>query len=238
MKAISLSASGDGFGLKIDRKKCNDCGTCVDTCSAGAIRFYGQIMTVDEVFDEIKKDMGYYSKSQGGVTASGGEPLLQPDFVTELFGRCRKMGIHTALETCGYSKPSSLYKVLDQTDLVLLDIKLMDRQRHKQFTGMYNGVILRNARSIVKKGVPMMIRMPLIPTANDTENNINDTARFISELDATLRVELLPYHNYGEKKYEMLDMKYQLPDVRRPDEERLNKCQEIFSRYGIESAVR
>jgi pyruvate formate lyase activating enzyme len=235
--AISVHPLDKGFKIEIDRKKCNNCGKCIDVCTTGALKFYGQTMTIDEVFNEVKKDIGYYSKSQGGVTAGGGEALAQADFVTELFRRCRRIGVHTVLDTSGYSSLPALHKVLDEVDLVLFDVKVMNRQEHKRLTGRYNDVILRNARLIVAKGTPMIIRVPLIPGFNDSEDNLNEIARFVSELDNELHVDILPYHRFGENKYEMLDIEYQLTDVKPPDEEQIQKAKKIFERYGLDCGV-
>lgn len=238
MEAISLCKRNNGvFKIKIDRNKCNNCGKCIEVCPVGSIKFYGETMTKDEVFNEVKKDIGYYSKSQGGVTVSGGEPLAQADFVAELFGRCRRVGIHTTIDTSGYFSSSALNKVLDLVDLFLFDIKLMNREQHKQLTGEYNDVILRNARLIAEKKIPMIIRVPLIPSVNDSEDNLNEIARFILELDHTLHVDLLPYHRFGESKYEMLDMDYRLSNVRPPDDEHIYRCQDIFKKNGLDCAI-
>jgi len=231
---------GGGEGeskIIIDRNACNNCGVCIDACPAGAIRFYGKIMTIDEVYNEIKKDVGYYFSSQGGITAGGGEPLLQADFVAELFQRCQKIGIHTTLDTCGYARLSELDKVLKHTNLVLFDLKLMDRVQHKQVIGKSNDVIIRNLRHIVKQGTPVIIRIPLIPGFTDTEENLERAALFISELDRTMHVDLLPYHNYGENKYRMLGMKYQLTGSTTQSKEKLRECKEIFLRHGIDCEV-
>ena len=237
MEAISLRPSNGSFIIKIDRNKCNNCGRCIEACKAGALQFYGQSITVDELFTEVKKDIGYYFKSQGGITASGGEPLEQINFVAELFQKCRNIGIHTTLDTCGYSAPSALDKILDKVDLVLFDIKLMNRQQHKQLTGKYNDVILQNAHLIANKGIQMIIRIPLIPNFNDSEDNLNEIAYFISQLDNTPPVVLLPYHRLGVNKYKMLDIDYQLMDVMPPDEKHIYRCQEIIKRYGLRVSI-
>lgn len=238
MEAICLRPSNGDFTIKINRNKCNNCGECIEVCKAGALQFYGQSLTVDEIFTEVKKDIGYYLKSQGGITASGGEPLEQADFVAELFQRCRSIGIHTALDTCGYFAPSALNKISDKVDLVLFDIKLINRQQHKQFTGKYNDIILKNAHLIASKGIQMIIRIPLIPNFNDSEDNLNEIAHFVSGLDNTPSVVLLPYHRFGENKYKMLDMDYQLINVMHLNEKRISKCQEIIKRYGLDCTVR
>lgn len=236
-EAISLSSSDVAFKIKVDREKCNNCGKCVDVCTIRALKVYGQTMSVDGVFDEVRRDIAFYSNSGGGVTAGGGEPLGQADFVAELFRRCRRIGIHTTLDTCGYSSVSALEKVLAETDLVLFDLKLMNNRQHRRFTKRYNGVILRNARLVVAKGVPMIIRIPVIPGINDSEENLSEIARFVSELDNNLHVDLLPYHRFGESKYRMLDRDYQLTDMKPPNEEQLQRVVEIFKKYGLDCAI-
>jgi pyruvate formate lyase activating enzyme len=162
---------------------------------------------------------------------------MQADFVAALFHRLQRTGIHTTIDTSGYSSLSALEKVLPEVDLFLFDVKLMNRQEHKKFTGKYNDVILRNARLIVEKGVPMIIRVPLIHGINDSRENLDETARFISELDNALHVDLLPYHRYGIGKYEMLDMDYQLSDTEYLNEEQLQRAMEVFERYGLDCEI-
>jgi pyruvate formate lyase activating enzyme len=235
--ATRLISDDSASKVEIDREKCVNCGQCIEACSAGARKIYGQTMSVEEVFEEIRRDVDFYSRSGGGVTASGGEPLSQPDFVTELFRQCHRIGIHTTLETCGYAKASVLEKVLSETDLVLYDLKLMNSAEHRKFTTKFNKLILSNARLIAEKGVPMSIRIPLIPGINDSEGNLDEIARFVSELDHGRHVDLLPYHRFGEGKYGMLDREYQLSDLRTPDEEHLERAMAVFKRYNLDCAI-
>lgn len=236
-EAISVTTSDGAFAITIDRERCTNCGKCIDACTVGALRFYGQTMSIDEVFDEARRDMDFYSNSGGGVTAGGGEPLRQADFVAEWFRRCRGIGIHTVLDTCGYARVSALEKVLPETDLVLFDLKLMNGQYHKRFTGKNNEVILRNARLVVARGVPMIARLPLIPGINDSEEHLVETARFVSGLDSKLHVDLLAYHRLGETKYKMLDKDYQLAETVSPSEEQLQKAVEIFKQHGLDCDI-
>ena len=198
------------------------------------MKFYGKDMTVEEVFSEILKDLGYYARSSGGVTCSGGEPLAQADFVAALFRRCRALGIHTAVETSGYGSASALDTLLEFTELVLFDLKLLDREKHRAYTGVCNDIILENARRVAEKGVPMRIRVPVIPGVNDTDENLLETARFVSALDTRPPpVDLLPYHDFGTAKYGMLGLPYALRDTKRPVDGQMRRCQEIFLRFGL-----
>jgi pyruvate formate lyase activating enzyme len=235
--AISMSSSKGAFNIEIDRGKCTNCGKCIDICTVGALKVYGQYMSLNEVFDEVRKDMDFYSNSGGGVTAGGGEPLRQADFVAELFRRCRRIGIHTTLDTCGYARDSTLKKVLTETDLVLFDLKLMNSKQHRQFTKRDNWVIHRNALLVVAERTPMIIRIPLIPGINDSEENLRESARFVSELDNKLPVNLLSYHRFGVNKYKMLDRDYQGIDLRPPNEEQLQKAMGIFQQRGLNCII-
>ena len=143
----------------------------------------------------------FYQASGGGVTASGGEPLLHPDFIYALFKECREVGIHTCLETAGYSPLSHLQKIIPITDYVLYDLKHMDSNTHLRLTGKPNDIILSNAKFIVESGVTVLFRMPLVPTVNDSLQNIQNTAYFLQSLGSNVcRIELMPYHRLGKSK--------------------------------------
>ncbi len=235
--AISVVADHEKFKIVIARAKCTNCGECVGECTAGALKMYGQVMSVDQVFDVVMRDCMYYRKSGGGVTASGGEPLSQAAFVAKLFNKLREVGIHTAIDTSGHSDLSTLQLLASEVDLFLFDLKLMNRQQHRRYTGKYNDMILRNAQWIVDNGIPMIIRIPLIPGINDSEENLDETARFVSRLDKKLHVDLLPYHRLGLGKYEMLDRDYALRDTEYLTEEQLHKSIGVFHKYGLECEI-
>jgi pyruvate formate lyase activating enzyme len=236
-QARALTLSEGKPKIRIDRAKCTLCYKCVDACLFGAMRVYGRLMTVDEVFDEVKRDSLYYVNSGGGVTASGGEPLMQADFVAELFRRCKTKGIHTTIDTSGYAGVQDLEKVLAVTDLVLFDLKSMNGQQHKRTTEKDNRVILRNARLIIARGISMIIRIPLIPGINDSQENLTKTARFVAELDPKLHVDLLPYHRFGEGKFRMIGKEYPLADVVAPGDEQLDAALEVFKGFGLDCAI-
>lgn len=218
----------------IDRKHCSGCGECSAICSYKAIVQYGKQMNADEIFDAVNRDKMFYDSSGGGVTVSGGEPLLQPEFICDLFVKCRQAEIHTCLETSGCALESSLRKVLPNTDYVLYDLKHMNSEKHRQYTGKLNGIVLSNAKIVVDSGVKTLFRMPLIPGINDDMKNIKATADFLHGLgNNTCRIELMPYHQLGKGKYESMDRKYILPDILPPEPEQIESVKKAFENYGI-----
>ena len=201
------------------------------------MKLFGEYKSADDVFREVEKDTGYYARSGGGVTVSGGEPMLQSGFVYELFRKCREIGIETALDTCGYYPTESIRIIEDVTDLVLFDMKIFDRNLHKKYTGVYNDIILDNLHCFLDAGIKVFIRIPLIPNITDTDENLQAIADYIRILGMDLHVDLLPYHNYGENKYKMLGMKYALAGVKRQPDEKLEHCFCIFKDKGIDCAL-
>jgi len=231
--AISLDESG----VRIDRSLCRVCGTCVKECAAQALKISGQKMTVDEVMKVVKKDMDYYEASGGGITCSGGEILCQPDFVAELFRRCRELNIHTNADTSGFGPAEAMEKILSFSDLVFYDLKHMDPAAHKKLTGVSNEIILGNLAMAVEKGVPVVIRVPLIPEYNNSDENLRALAETVSRIAPNAPVEFLPYHRYGANKYPMVGMRYQLEDLRTLTEEETNRAKEIVESYGLKCEV-
>lgn len=197
--ACSLS---EGFSVT-DRDKCLVCGRCVEFCPNEARKVSGMTMTVDQVVKEVLKDLKFYENSGGGVTISGGEATFQPDFTIAILKKCKESGLHTAIETCGYTSWEVLESVLEHTDLVLFDIKHMDDDLHRRGTGVSNRKILDNARKTAGQK-PMIVRVPLIPGFNDTEQDVREIAAFAATLSKDIDVELLAYNPLGEGKYESL----------------------------------
>jgi len=223
--------------IAIDRSVCNSCERCIPSCPEEAITIYGKTVTVDEVFREVLKDRLFYSGSSGGITVSGGEPLGQPEFVIELFRNCKEEKIDTCLDTCGYASREVLKDVLRYTDNVLFDLKHMDIERHKEFTGVDNERIKENAAIVCKSGAEVLFRIPLIGGVNSDEDNIRETAEFIKSLGESNKVEILPYHRLGVGKYKMLGRDYSGKDFETPDEETIGKLKGIFEHYGIQCDV-
>ncbi len=224
-------------GLNIDRELCTYCGQCVDFCPNQALKLIGHHVTSEELFQDVNKDSPFYRRSKGGVTVGGGEPILQLEFVTEFLKRCKQVYMHTAIETCGYRKWDNMENLLKYVDLVYIDIKHMNPIIHKELTGVSNEKILANARRI-SKIKPMIIRIPVVPGCNDTDENITATARFASELGENLkRIDLLPYHKFGTQKYTRLGMKYKIPDVEPPSNDHMERLKDIVESCGVKAQV-
>jgi len=233
-EAIKLSDEGK---IKIDRNLCNTCGECVESCQNEALKIVGDERTVEELYSEIMKDSPFFRRSNGGVTVGGGEPTMQPEFVSTLLNKFKKTFIHTALETCGYVKWENLEMILEHIDLLYFDIKHMDPLEHKKITGVSNDLILENARKASKMR-PIIIRIPLIPGLNDSEENLLNTARFAAGLGENfLRIELLPYHKFGTGTYSQLGRKYELKDLEPPSEEYMSKLKKIIESCGVKAQI-
>ena len=218
----------------IDHQLCTGCGECISVCNQNALVLYGRQMSVEEVFDAVSRDNLFYQASGGGVTASGGEPLLHPQFVCDLFEKCRRAGIHTCMETSGYVAEPALRQVLPYTDYILYDLKHLNSDKHRQYTGKPNRLILANAKTVAASGVETLFRMPLIPGINDDLQNIKETAEFLHGLgNNTLRIELMPYHRLGKGKYESLDRPYRLSELLSPEPDHMELVKRKFEGYGI-----
>lgn len=219
--------------FRVDYSRCSRCGKCVAACPSTALYMAGKYMTVEEVIEELQKDAIFYRRSGGGITLSGGEPLLQHDFARDLLKACKAKGWHTAMETTGYAAVSALEEVLPWLDLVLLDIKQIDEEKHRQYTGVSNQRILSNAEFICRSGVQVIVRVPVIPGFNDDEKDIESIAAFAKNLGSVREVDLLPYHRLGENKYTYLGYEYRMKGVEPPSKEKIDGLKKIIEAKGF-----
>lgn len=219
----------------IDRVKCNLCLECVGVCPSGAIQVVGKYMSIEEVVKEIKKDKLFYANSGGGVTISGGEPLVQWHLVREVCMLCKEEDISTALDTTGYSPWEHLEKTLEYVDLVLYDIKHLDPLMHIDGTGVSNELILQNVVKTAKKA-RTWLRIPVIPNYNDSQSYMDRLGEFSASLGVE-KVSLLPYHEWGVKKYERLGRVYTLDKTEPHTEEFLLIAKEVIESHRLKVTI-
>lgn len=227
----------DGERPQTDNEKCRLSGDCVKVCYAEARQIAGRRMSAAEVLSEIERDIAFYDDSGGGATFSGGEPLLQADFLVALLQACRDLGIHTALDTCGFAKWETLDRVRPLVDLFLYDIKLMDPRKHRKYTLVFNSRIQENLKRLASLGHHITIRVPVIPGINDDMENLHATGQFATSLPGVTRLDLLPYHAAAMSKYERLHRTYRLPDLQTPSDERLGEIAQIFEGFGLQVKI-
>ena len=237
-RACPNGAILQGTERRIDREKCQRCGACVKACYYGALVSYGEERTAEEVFDKVRRDKMFYESSDGGVTVSGGEPLTHPQFVAELFALCRADGISTCVETCGCVPQQALETVAPLTDHFYFDLKIMDPQKHAQYTGRDNQQILENARWLAAQGANVLFRQPVIPGVNSGGDNVRATAEFIRSLGREdLAIQLMPYHRMGTSKYAALDKPYELEQLQIMPAEELNAIEALYKELGVPCTV-
>jgi pyruvate formate lyase activating enzyme len=228
-------------GLQIDRQRCQACGKCIAACPSGAREMLGRVVTVEQVMAELLKDRAYYEKSGGGVTLSGGEPTFQPDFAEALLRALKAQGIATALDTCGMCSTQTLERLLPSTDLVLFDLKLLDRSDHQQYTGVSNEQILKNlgrVRDQIRnqpRPIGLWIRTPLIPGATDTPENLTAIGGYLAgHLDGTLtRWELCAFNNLCRDQYTRLGLEWAYARTPLLSRDQLARCEQIARSSGI-----
>jgi pyruvate formate lyase activating enzyme len=219
--------------LQVDRQECNICGNCTQKCPTEALSIAGRITTVNDILAEIEKDRAFYDESHGGITISGGEPLLQPNFLKALLDEIKKREIQTALDTSGYASYNILKRVHEKVDLFLYDIKLMDDAEHRKYTGVSNRPILNNLRKLAQNKSNIIISLPIITSINDNEKNIMKTGEFISSLSYVQHVRLLPYHKTAAEKYRNLGRQYRLQRTQPPTSEKLKAIGEKLETFGV-----
>ena len=232
----AIQKSETGETVTIDRERCNNCMKCIDSCFFGALERFGEYYTVDELFDIIRRDTAYYKSSGGGVTIGGGEASMHTDFTLALIRKCKENFIHVAVDTCGYTVNETAFQVLSEADLLLYDLKGMDEEKHIRDTGVSNELILSNLKKLDELNVPTIIRMPLIPGHNDSDEDIEKAAEFLSTLKNLDRVDLMNYHTFGVVKYAQIRKKYEL-ELTPLSPERLDEICAIFARHSIRTQI-
>lgn len=220
-------------GVHRDRDLCVACGTCAGACVTDARELMGRDITVAELMTEVLKDRVFYDESGGGVTFSGGEPLLQHEFLTGALTACGRASVHTAVETTGFTSWEKLRALIPLTGLFLYDVKVMDTERHRQFTGVTNVRILENLRALAATGAQVTVRVPLVPGVNDDEGNIRAIARFVADLGTVPSIHLLPFHGGASGKYRALGMAYAMENTRSPQQERIQSLAALITAYGV-----
>ncbi len=225
-------------GVVTNPDLCKFCGKCADACPSKAIEMSGKVMTVPEIMEIIEKERIFFDQSGGGVTFSGGEPLIHLKMLIELLDECRKRSIHTAVDTAGNVSVETILEVAKRTDLFLYDLKMMDSTLHKKWVLAGNERILQNLKAISEIGARIIIRIPLIGRVNDTDQNIEQTAIFISELAGDKKeVNILPYHSIAQNKYMKLGKSDNFEKLLEPDKNVIAQAILTFAEYGIIATV-
>ncbi|HCX87391.1 MAG TPA: glycyl-radical enzyme activating protein [Gammaproteobacteria bacterium] len=230
----ALKANGKGKA-RIDWPLCNHCGACAVACPVTALEMAGRKMMVREVVDDVEKDGGFHFRSGGGITVSGGEPIMQADFVSCLLSSCKERLIDTAVETAGYGSWKNLSKTVRNADLVFYDIKSLDPTKHKLFVGFSNDLILKNLIHLATHfpDKPVIVRTPVISGFNDTDDDILEILEFLKQVKTVKDYQLLPYHKFGITKYQYIGKQYPNPDLQVPDSSRMNQLKALVEKNSL-----
>jgi len=216
---------------------CTTCFTCTEICPSEAREKVGRKLTASELLSEIQKDIPFYDTSGGGVTFSGGEPLLQAEFLIELLKLCGAEQIHRAVDTSGYASYETLMAVAGHSDLFLYDLKMMDPAKHEKFTGVSNRLILDNLMRLARERIDLIIRIPLIPGVNDDVENLERTGSFLKRLPDGAKVHILPYHDFQRAKYTRFGMPYSNDHLPLPTRDMLSNAKKHLESFGLEVAI-
>lgn len=215
----------------LKRDLCIACGRCADVCPMKGLEAVGEENTVEEVLITVMKDKIFYDTSGGGLTVSGGEPMLQFDFTYDLLKSAKEKGLHTCMETCGFAEEERYIQIAKHVDIFLFDYKETDPMRHKEYTGVSNERILKNLRAIDEIGAKMILRCPIIPTLNDRTEHFEGIARVANSLKNVIEINVEPYHPLGMGKSEMLGKDYPLKDITYPTESAIEEWMNTIRKY-------
>jgi pyruvate formate lyase activating enzyme len=226
-------------GIAANHALCRLCGRCVEACPTKAMEMSGAEYSLDYLMGEIEKETVFMDQSGGGVTFCGGEPLMHADTLFELLCRCRRLGIHRAVDTTLYASAATVARIMEETDLFLVDLKLMDSGKHRYYCGVPNERILSNLRTVAEAGKAFVIRIPLVEGVNAGEDNIRSSAAYLSTLPWSGTVHLLPYHDIAHSKHAKLGARYNPENIpmATPSAETLERTCAIFREYGIKAVV-
>ncbi len=224
-------------GIVTDYERCLLCGKCADACPTKAIEMVGELYSVQQLLEIIEREKVHIEQSGGGVTFSGGEPLMHPGFLLEMLKECGKRNLHRTVDTTGFADTKTMLEVARETDLFLYDLKLINSKKHEKWTGVNNRIILKNLKVLTESGANINIRIPLIKNVNSDKGELTKMAGFISELPGKQAVNLLPYHNIAKNKYNKLGEVYNEFDMAEPTEAEQNRAIEIFHKFGIEAEI-
>jgi pyruvate formate lyase activating enzyme len=237
-EAIAFVSELGGKKIFTNREKCTRCQTCIATCYSGAREFSGKEVTVDEVMSQVVREIPFYDESGGGVTFSGGEPLMQPGYLSALLKACRAQEIRTCVDTSGFANWNVFDQIRGDVDLFLYDLKHMDSEKHREVTGVPNEPILENLRRLTALGHKVLVRIPLIPGMNDDQQNLVESGKFLAGLGQLEGVELMGYHDIAQTKYEALGREYALSGLKPPAEEVLRNAAGVLRSYGLSVVIR
>ncbi|MBT3228326.1 MAG: glycyl-radical enzyme activating protein [Candidatus Marinimicrobia bacterium] len=225
-------------GVVTNQDLCILCGKCAEVCPTKATEMSGEQLMIKDIMEVISREKSLMDDSGGGVTFSGGEPLMHPNLLIPLLDECGSEGIHRCVDTTGLASAELLRQVASKAELFLFDLKLMDPERHRTYTGVSNKNILSNLKFLAKTNIEIIIRIPLIRGINDDDQNIQDTAEFIASLPGRVReVNLLPFHNSAAKKHERLGQSFDSELLGEPDQKRQLEIVDIFKGFGISSRI-
>ncbi|MGD8535696.1 MAG: glycyl-radical enzyme activating protein [Candidatus Aminicenantes bacterium] len=229
----SRAISKDGSRIVVDTKKCDFCGSCEEACVYDALEIVGREVSVGEMMEEIEKDRVFFDESGGGVTFSGGEPLLQVDFLESLMEEAKKSSIHVALDTSGYIPFQDLERISDRVDLFLYDLKIVDDEKHKKYTGVSNQIILENLKKLSERKKAIHVRIPLVSGVNDDNQSIRMFAEHLRTLQNDKNISLLAYHRGGCEKYRRLQKEEPLMTFQSPSKKRIEEAKDILVDSGF-----